>query len=74
MQDRSAEDPDHSIADELRDAAAIGFHYATGGSVVLTQKGVDQLGILAFRKRGEFDQIAEQDGDSAALLGASGRV
>ncbi len=70
VQGGHAEDRDHGVANVLLDGAAVGLDDAAGGSVVATQEGVDELGVVALAEGREADEVAEEGGDGAAFLGA----
>ena len=69
---RHPEDPDHGVADELLDGAAVGLDHLAGGRVVGAQDGVDVLGVGGLAHRREGDEVAEERGDDLALLGCGG--
>ncbi len=71
--DRHAEDPDHPIAQELLDRAAVSLGQLGDGLVVGTQGLLHVLGVHPLRASGELDEVAEDHRDDLALLAADAR-
>ena len=66
---RCAEDRHDRVPDELLDRAPVALDLLPQASVVGADAGADVLGVGRFRRGGEADEVAEEDGHDLALLG-----
>jgi hypothetical protein len=67
--ERGAEQRHHGVAHHLVDAAAVGGDVVGEEGEAAVDEVLDLFGIAGLRESGEADQVAEDDGDHAALVG-----
>ena len=69
VRDRSAEQRDHRVADELLDRAAVALQLGSEAGIVGREPRSDVLRVHLLGLRGRADDVGEEDGDELPLLG-----
>jgi MoxR-like ATPase len=72
VRDRSPEESDHRVADELLHRAAEALQLPAQALVVGRKQRANVLRIHLLRPRRETDEVGEEDGDDLALLARRG--